>query len=89
MLASAAQELADPNKKKDSKKQLIQVQQERGTKTVPNQDGEDWRAVVQQRIDAKTRRFASSSAKAAEATSNKFAPVAGHFIFPLLHQYDK
>ncbi|MBN3315389.1 TELO2 protein, partial [Atractosteus spatula] len=44
-----------------------------------------WRQVVDQRIESKTRRFS----KARHAPPSCFAPVAGHFFFPLLRNYDR
>ena len=49
----------------------------------------DWRTVVQERIDKKTRRFSKkSSVVPPKASVNKFANVAGHFFFPLLQGFD-
>lgn len=48
------------------------------------------RALVQQRLEAKTRRFSKGPSRpAAIAAPNAFAPVAGHFFFPLLQLYDR
>ena len=44
----------------------------------------DWRAIVDARIKAKTKRFASATKSAEEGTPNKFSDVAGWFFFPLL-----
>ncbi|XP_013402364.1 telomere length regulation protein TEL2 homolog isoform X2 [Lingula anatina] len=51
---------------------------------------EDWREVVQRRIEAKTHRFAKGpKATKPEALPNRFAPVAGDFFFPLLNCFDR
>ena len=50
---------------------------------------QNWKAVVQERIDKKTRRFSKkSSVVAPKASANRFANVAGHFFFPLLQGFD-
>ncbi|KAM9426113.1 telomere length regulation protein TEL2 homolog [Pholidichthys leucotaenia] len=49
-----------------------------------------WRQVVENRIQSKTKRISKGPTKpAAKATPNRWAPVAGHFFFPLLRNYDK
>uniref|UniRef100_A0A8C9VA02 Telomere length regulation protein TEL2 homolog n=1 Tax=Scleropages formosus TaxID=113540 RepID=A0A8C9VA02_SCLFO len=50
----------------------------------------NWRQVVEQRIQSKTRRFGKSGAPApVTATPNRYASVAGFFFFPLLQSYDR
>ena len=49
----------------------------------------DWRAVLQERINNKTRRFSKkSSVFAPKASPNRFSSIAGHFFFPLLQGFD-
>ncbi|XP_069036917.1 telomere length regulation protein TEL2 homolog [Lepisosteus oculatus] len=49
-----------------------------------------WRQVVDQRIESKTRRFSKGARRpAGSAPPSRFAPVAGHFFFPLLRNYDR
>ena len=49
----------------------------------------NWRTVVQERIEKKTRRFSKkSSVVPPKASTNKFANVAGYFFFPLLQGFD-
>ena len=49
----------------------------------------NWRTVVQERIDKKTRRFSKKSLVVQPKPSvNKLANVAGHFFFPLLQGFD-
>ena len=86
MLASAAQELSEPKKteKTQPKSPHISVI----SQATPEE--EDWRAVVQKRIESKTRRFAKGRTQPEPVkTTNKFAPVAGHFVFPLLRNFDR
>ena len=47
------------------------------------------RQIVQKRIDAKTRRFASPSAKPVQGVANRFSDFIGHLFFPLLTHYDR
>ncbi|KAG7506690.1 hypothetical protein JOB18_012547 [Solea senegalensis] len=49
-----------------------------------------WREVVDKRIQSKTKRRSKGSTQpSAKAAPNRFAPVAGHFFFLLLRNYDK
>ncbi|PIK57423.1 putative telomere length regulation protein TEL2-like isoform X1 [Apostichopus japonicus] len=87
VLSSAAQELSRPTQdqkditsKSSSKDQLIPINQMPGT--------ENWREIVQKRVESKTRRFASATKQGPQASANKFAAVAGHFFFPLMKTYD-
>ncbi|PIK35251.1 putative telomere length regulation protein TEL2-like isoform X1 [Apostichopus japonicus] len=87
VLSSAAQKLSRPTQdqkditsKSSSKDQLIPINQMPGT--------ENWREIVQKRVESKTRRFASATKQGPQASANKFAAVAGHFFFPLMKTYD-
>ncbi|XP_040032625.2 telomere length regulation protein TEL2 homolog [Gasterosteus aculeatus] len=56
----------------------------------PGDNPVHWREVVQKRIDSKTKRLRKGATQPpATATPNRYAPVAGHFFFPLLSNYDK
>ncbi|XP_058426376.1 telomere length regulation protein TEL2 homolog isoform X3 [Diceros bicornis minor] len=49
-----------------------------------------WRAVVEERIRSKTRRFSKGFARQGPATGpNKFNSVAGSFFFPLIQHFDR
>ncbi|XP_066239066.1 telomere length regulation protein TEL2 homolog isoform X2 [Saccopteryx leptura] len=49
-----------------------------------------WRAVVDERIRRKTRRFSKGSPRQAPAGSpNEFNSVAGYFFFPLIQGFDR
>ncbi|XP_026973690.1 telomere length regulation protein TEL2 homolog isoform X1 [Sagmatias obliquidens] len=49
-----------------------------------------WRAVVEERVRRKTRRFSKGSAGRASAVGpNEFNSVAGYFFFPLLQHFDR
>lgn len=49
-----------------------------------------WRAVVEERVRSKTRRFSQGSARRGpEARPNEFNLVAGYFFFPLLRHFDR
>ncbi|XP_042294733.1 telomere length regulation protein TEL2 homolog isoform X2 [Sceloporus undulatus] len=88
VLAMAAQELSQSVSPKP--KQLlgpkgvdIQIQSSSGSSS-------DWQKVVGERIKSKTRRFAKGKSQAEPVCApNRFGPVAGHFFFPLLQNFDK
>ncbi|XP_004438258.1 PREDICTED: telomere length regulation protein TEL2 homolog [Ceratotherium simum simum] len=49
-----------------------------------------WRAVVEERIRSKTRRFSKGFARQGPATGpNEFNSVAGSFFFPLIQHFDR
>ncbi|XP_001915287.2 telomere length regulation protein TEL2 homolog [Equus przewalskii] len=49
-----------------------------------------WRAVVEERIRSKTRRFSKGSAgRGPAAGPNEFNSVAGYFFFPLIQHFDR
>ncbi|KAL0156244.1 hypothetical protein M9458_047490, partial [Cirrhinus mrigala] len=47
-----------------------------------------WRQIVEKRIQSKTRRIGKGGSQPVKATPNRYAPVAGFFLFPLLRNYD-
>uniref|UniRef100_A0A8C2XTZ0 Telomere length regulation protein TEL2 homolog n=1 Tax=Cyclopterus lumpus TaxID=8103 RepID=A0A8C2XTZ0_CYCLU len=56
----------------------------------PGDNPVEWREVVEKRIQSKTKRLRKGATQPpAQATPNRYAPVAGHFFFPLLSNYDK
>ena len=53
-------------------------------------DSEHWTAVVQRRIDSKTKIISKGRTKPElEQVANRFGPVAGYFFFPLLKMLDR
>ncbi|XP_039992125.1 telomere length regulation protein TEL2 homolog isoform X2 [Xiphias gladius] len=88
VLAHAAQELSKPvTEKRDpstgtaASTDLIPY---------PGDNPVHWRQVVEKRIQSKTKRLRKGATQPpAKATPNRYAPVAGHFFFPLLRNYDK
>ncbi|XP_070617171.1 telomere length regulation protein TEL2 homolog [Erythrolamprus reginae] len=87
VLAVSAQELSRPASspsKPNANHPSIQI-------ISHNSSSPDWKKVVDERIRNKTRRFAKGCRSQAEqsGTPNKFAPVAGHFFFPLLQNFDR
>lgn len=90
VLATAAAELSKPDASEEASDShlsntvlasSVNISEEAATK--------NWKTVVQERIDKKTRRFSKkSSVVTPKASLNKFANVAGHFFFPLLQGFD-
>ncbi|KAG8145548.1 hypothetical protein E2320_012065 [Naja naja] len=55
-----------------------------------NSSSPDWKKVVEERVRSKTRRFAKGRSQAEQlGTPNQFTPIAGHFFFPLLRNFDR
>ena len=53
-------------------------------------NAQNWKDIVQKRIESKTRRFAHGRSKPeAEQVMNRFAPVAGYFFYPLMKNFDR
>uniref|UniRef100_A0A8C7PV36 Telomere length regulation protein TEL2 homolog n=1 Tax=Oncorhynchus mykiss TaxID=8022 RepID=A0A8C7PV36_ONCMY len=85
VLILSAQELSQPITDKGGPSKAIQ----RVTMNTPLYPGDDpihWRQVVERRIQSKTKRLSKVGSK---PTPNRYAPVAGHFFFPLLRNYDR
>ncbi|XP_067100706.1 telomere length regulation protein TEL2 homolog isoform X1 [Osmerus mordax] len=89
VLAMSAQELSQPITAKDGlSKGVSPVTM--GMIPYPGNDPVDWRQVVERRIQSKTTRISKGVTRPpAKATPNRYAPVAGHFFFPLLRNYDR
>ncbi|KAM3826606.1 telomere length regulation protein TEL2 homolog isoform 1-T1 [Vipera latastei] len=86
VLAMSAQELSrpasSPSKPNPSRPRIHLIS--------PNASSPDWKKVVDERIRSKTRRFAKGRSQAEQlGTPNQFTPVAGHFFFPLLRNFDR
>ena len=85
ILSASAKELSDPNVKPNIVSKITEIP----SKSPENGSVDNWQTVVQRRIDSNTRRFAHGRTQPEPiAQANKFAPVAGHFVFPLLRKFD-
>ncbi|XP_028989886.1 telomere length regulation protein TEL2 homolog [Betta splendens] len=88
VLASAAQELSKPIAKKSDP--LCCPAACTDVTPYPGDNPVHWRQVVEKRIQSKTKRLSKGVTQPpVKATPNRYAPVAGHFFFPLLRNYDK
>ncbi|XP_047464094.1 telomere length regulation protein TEL2 homolog isoform X2 [Mugil cephalus] len=88
VLALAAQELSKPVGEKITPSTGIATTTE--LTSYPGDNPVHWRQVVEKRIQSKTKRLSKGATQpVARATPNRYAPVAGHFFFPLLRNYDK
>ncbi|XP_054848422.1 telomere length regulation protein TEL2 homolog isoform X2 [Eublepharis macularius] len=88
VLATAAQELSRPATPKPER--LPSVKQPSIQILSVDNPPQNWQQVVDERIKSKTRRFAKGPSRAElPCTPNKFGPVAGHFFFPLLQNFDR
>uniref|UniRef100_A0A3P8SEQ0 Telomere length regulation protein TEL2 homolog n=1 Tax=Amphiprion percula TaxID=161767 RepID=A0A3P8SEQ0_AMPPE len=88
VLTVAAQELSKPIT--DKRDPSIGPAATSELNTYPGDNPVHWQQVVEKRIQSKTKHFSKGATKPpAKATPNRYAPVAGHFFFPLLRNYDK
>ncbi|KAK5850709.1 hypothetical protein PBY51_001563 [Eleginops maclovinus] len=88
VLALAAQELSKPITAERSPPVGVPVSTD--LTPYPGDNPVHWRQVVERRIQSKTKRLTKGVTQPpAKATPNRYAPVAGHFFFPLLSNYDK
>ena len=89
VLAAAATELAEPPKTTPGssaadKQSSLSLMSESASQHA------DWREVVRERIDAKTRHFGKGrQCPPSASTANRFASVAGLFFYPLLWHFDR
>lgn len=86
-LSSFGEEVLSREEREKAEAEAQQVVMDRVT-----QDGKPPSAldIVALRIKQNTRRFSrKSTVKPKKAAPNHFVPVAGHFFFPLLNQYDR
>nr|XP_046232569.1 telomere length regulation protein TEL2 homolog [Scatophagus argus] len=88
VLALAAQELSKPiTEKRDPP---VDVAASTDLTPYPGDKPVHWQQEVQKRIQSKTKRLRKGAAHPPpKATPNRYAPVAGHFFFPLLRNYDQ
>ncbi|XP_036938273.1 telomere length regulation protein TEL2 homolog [Acanthopagrus latus] len=88
VLAMAAQELSKPvTEKRDPS---VGITASTDLTPYPGDNPVHWRQEVERRIQSKTKRLRKGATQPpVKATPNRYAPVAGHFFFPLLRNYDK
>ncbi|XP_060884260.1 telomere length regulation protein TEL2 homolog [Labrus mixtus] len=88
VLALAAQELSKPiTETRDSS---MSISASTDLTPYPGDNPVHWRQEVEKRIQSKTRRLSKGVPRPpAKAIPNRYAPVVGHFFFPLLCNYDK
>ncbi|XP_076616930.1 telomere length regulation protein TEL2 homolog [Chaetodon auriga] len=88
VLALAAQELSKPITEKRGPSMGIAASTD--VTPYPGDNPVHWRQEVEKRIQSKTKRLRKGTSQPpAQATPNRYAPVAGYFFFPLLKNYDK
>ncbi|XP_071782854.2 telomere length regulation protein TEL2 homolog [Centroberyx gerrardi] len=88
VLAMSAQELSQPITDKGNPSKGITPIAE--LTPYPGDNPVHWRQVVERRIQSKTKRLSKGATQPpAKVTPNRYAPVAGHFFFPLLRSYDR
>jgi telomere length regulation protein len=90
VLAAAAAALSKPDTSKEASSNQLGNEVSASSVNISDEaTTKNWKTVIQERIDKKTRRFSKkSSVVAPKASLNKFANVAGHFFFPLLQGFD-
>ncbi|XP_047636937.1 telomere length regulation protein TEL2 homolog isoform X2 [Phacochoerus africanus] len=85
VLALAAQELSWPGRLGKAQRTSLGPSPQPSSTAAPA-----WQAVVEERIQSKTRRFSKGSAgRGPAAVPNEFNAVAGYFFFPLIQRFDK
>ena len=95
VLAAAARELSQPSQQGQPQRDLNTAKPYEITSAAVDEgrldsDTHNWQAVVQRRIESKTRRFGTGRTKPEPVpVANRFAPVAGDFFFPLLRNFDR
>ncbi|CAL8259176.1 unnamed protein product [Arctogadus glacialis] len=88
VLAMSAQELSQPIRAGEAPNERAVLVAE--VTSYPGVDPVHWRQVVEKRIQGKTRRISKGVTRPpAKGTANRYAPVAGHFFFPLLQNHDR
>uniref|UniRef100_A0A6Q2ZGZ1 Telomere length regulation protein TEL2 homolog n=1 Tax=Esox lucius TaxID=8010 RepID=A0A6Q2ZGZ1_ESOLU len=89
VLATSAQELSQPITDKGVPSKGIRAVTV-DAPPYPDDDTTHWRQVVERRIQSKTKLLSKGVTRPpAKPTPNRFAPVAGHYFFPLLRNYDR
>ncbi|KAK0135148.1 Telomere length regulation protein TEL2 [Merluccius polli] len=88
VLAMSAQELSQPIRAGEAPTERATLVA--NVMSYPGDDPVHWRQIVEQRIQGKTRRISKGITRPpTKVTANRYAPVAGHFFFPLLQNYDR
>ncbi|KAM9336352.1 telomere length regulation protein TEL2 homolog [Symphorus nematophorus] len=88
VLAVAAQELSKPITEKGDPS--VGISASTDLTPYPGDNPVHWRQEVERRIQSKTKRLRKGATQPpAKASPNRYAPVAGHFFFPLLRNFDK
>lgn len=91
VIGTAAQELSKPVDQTSHSKHPSSTASSK-IKEIPSKEetAQNWKDVVQKRIESKTRRFGQGRSKPEpEAVVNQFAPVAGSFFYPLMKNFDR
>lgn len=89
VLAESAKELAQPTELSKEKATSRRFLSSTSASHENVEEIPEWKKIVQERIDKKTRRFAKGpSQEQPKPVANKFAKVAGHFFYPLMKNFD-
>ncbi|XP_038676129.1 telomere length regulation protein TEL2 homolog isoform X2 [Scyliorhinus canicula] len=89
VLALTAQELSQPDSSRRAANETPSIQLLREASD-PHNPSQQWKKIIEERIENKTRRFAKGTSRPeAKAVPNRLGPVAGHFFFPLIGNYDR
>ncbi|XP_078096599.1 telomere length regulation protein TEL2 homolog isoform X2 [Mustelus asterias] len=90
VLALAAQELSQPDSSQRAAKETPSIQLLREESSDPHTPSHQWKKIIEERIENKTRRFSKGASRPEpKAVPNRLSPVAGHFFFPLIRNYDR
>lgn len=90
IISSSATRLAKPDYDnfESHRKQLPRPRLQQYAKNSKVQDEKpEWKAIVDERVQKKTRRFNSGNRKEIEAKENRLSTVIGSFFFPLMKKF--
>eukprot|EP00061_Rhincodon_typus_P011546 g36635.t1 len=90
VLALAAQELSQPDSSQTATSESPSIQLLRSEASGPHNPSQQWKKIIEKRIENKTRRFTRGASRPEpKAVPNRLSSVAGHFFFPLIRNYDR
>ncbi|MFH4976952.1 hypothetical protein AB6A40_003661, partial [Gnathostoma spinigerum] len=81
-LVGAARELSSCQKKNQDNPKIVEVKHD-GKRGNTKDEGEDWRRIIDERLELKTKYFRTKNTSMPLTSINRFGDVAGVFFYPL------